>query len=1183
MIEQLKQHPWLFQLDDSTLEKILKKIEIYELNIENVIKWFSNFLNEEEYNLALKLFFLIDFRNNQLSLNTIKFYITSIKQIMYQNILNNIILVSSDENTDSSNRFIYDIAKKWEIHESRVHRKKELNSSIINNKSNFFIFFNDTHGTGNQFVKDFKSTINTIGEDRCAITCLCITQIAIDRFKNEFPKIALLQPNFQSTKTIFQHQDNNKLTSSDIELIKKLGEKVYSKGVLGYKDSGLLIAYSHQCPNNTLPIIWANGNNNKVDGSAYPWNPLFEYKKIEDNSENKEKNIEKETVEKIVEVRDNTSEESGKKGILSGMKNKIALLYANPINLNYEEYIKFERIQKYYAKYNLEVNNLVLNLENLYNLYEYDSVFIFAKVEDNMLVIEDEYFISLKITSEKLDNILKMYKNINFSILGINKSQFLSGEYYDYQPFFENQNSIFNKYIHESQKYNFKKGNVKFSYQKTNLSNDFNILKDLKIFVGRENDIRNIIRDIIYNEGTSHILTILGSGGIGKTTLVKKIAQELANRGKFKDGFFFIDCEFLNDFLDFKKKVENVFNLNNAVDFEDAISSIAKKDRFILFDNFETLLHLDSEKDIKDIKELLFFLSGFCNIILTSRENINEDYEEVYSLNSLNLDDSELLYSSIMTKSLNQDEKRILRNEILDNLLNRNPLAIKLVAKLKLNVYDLAKKLNEDFFYADDTNVEDIEKVFSKESDLNIEKSKSLFYSISLSYERLEKKYKLMIELLSLFPDGIEKNNFIQFYNAPDNIFVTNKIGFKDINYLEDNTLVNVSDDVIKLQSIIGRFADYKFNKNNDNDKIEYYKRAYGYNHFVMMNVVNKVSSKKSFSFSSRLYDKYKNNFIKSLDYLMYIKEDDSTLEYVHVLAKHLALSTEYDKKIIDKLEILYDKANDKLYKEVIKIVNYHVSYFYGNFNYVFELLKKDYPYEKLFELTDSYSEKVIFSVAINIYTMEGYSSNIIDKNSVKLDSYTNIELFGAVGFFRKMEENYNKLNKNYNRLNFICYDYLINARLIDIKSLIKYKDSLHESQRLEYLQCVYLLFKYDDSKVSLTEINNLVVTNDFTFGLKMIMQIFKSGNKSQKFSFEKAITKMKHIKYYYVESILLYSKYLKLFSDIDSYDTWFEKGLSLSIEYKFRYLQHSFYSLRDNLDVVYNEDNYLVDEKKLE
>ncbi len=114
-----------------------------------------------------------------------------------------------------------------------------------------------------------------------------MTEIALDRFKTEFPNIALIQPSFQSTKNIEKHQDETTLNTQDIRLLKELGKKVYSKGILGYKDTGLLVAYAHQCPNNTLPIIWANGKNNEVDGYAYPWSPLFEYKKVKEKKQNK--------------------------------------------------------------------------------------------------------------------------------------------------------------------------------------------------------------------------------------------------------------------------------------------------------------------------------------------------------------------------------------------------------------------------------------------------------------------------------------------------------------------------------------------------------------------------------------------------------------------------------------------------------------------------------------------------------------------------------------------------------------------------------------------------------------------------------------------------------------------------------------------------------------------------------
>ena len=294
----LSSHPWLSQQAKEKLEEIIDKSKEYELTEQTVVDWFSNFSNEEQYKLALKIFFLIDYRTDKKSIDAIRIHQTQIKQSMHKLNRNNIVLVSSGRLVDSSNRFIYAIAKNWELLDSNIFRKSELKEDVITDENNFFIFFNDTHGTGNQFVTEFKDIINTIKEENCAIISITMTNTAIERFKKEFPNIALIQPHFQSTKDIHKHQDENSLTSLDIELLKKLGKEVYSSHPLGYKDTALLIAYSHQCPNNTLPIIWANGDNNEIDGKAYPWNPLFEYKKI------KKKTVDK--IEQQIEERNLT-------------------------------------------------------------------------------------------------------------------------------------------------------------------------------------------------------------------------------------------------------------------------------------------------------------------------------------------------------------------------------------------------------------------------------------------------------------------------------------------------------------------------------------------------------------------------------------------------------------------------------------------------------------------------------------------------------------------------------------------------------------------------------------------------------------------------------------------------------------------------------------------------------------
>ena len=66
--------------------------------------------------------------------------------------------------------------------------------------------------------------------------------------------------------------------------------------------------------------------------------------------------------------------------------------------------------------------------------------------------------------------------------------------------------------------------------------------KNLKKFIGRNTDIENLVKRIASLKNENKILTIKGSGGIGKTTLISKVVTEFASRGKFKDGIKFVQC-----------------------------------------------------------------------------------------------------------------------------------------------------------------------------------------------------------------------------------------------------------------------------------------------------------------------------------------------------------------------------------------------------------------------------------------------------------------------------------------------------------------------------------------------------------------------------------------------------------------------------------------------------------------
>ncbi|MDD2698456.1 MAG: DUF4062 domain-containing protein [Arcobacteraceae bacterium] len=860
--------------------------------------------------------------------------------------------------------------------------------------------------------------------------------------------------------------------------------------------------------------------------------------------------------------------------------NKIAIMYTSPVNQDYSGFISFSKIIDYFTKYSLNIEVHILNLENLYNIDEYDSIFIFTKTSKQSLIIEDDNFLSIDLKYEELDEISKNNENIKFHLFSLNSVEnTINYHNFNFISFSENFTKKFNAFIHKEYHQKIKKGTPKINYENSDIPNDFNISKDLKTFVGRKHDIRNVIRDIINIKNTNKVYTLLASGGMGKTTLIKKVANEFALRGYFEDGFYFIDCEHLKDYIDFEEKVKIVFQMNNAIEFKEQLSLVKSIDRMIILDNFETLLHLDRIENVNKIKDLLFYITYYSTIIITSREKIDEDYEEVYPLNYLTLNESFELYTSIHTITLDEKGKKFLRDEILENILNRNPLAIKLVAKLKLNVYDLYEELSKDLFMTTDkTEKEVIESVFSKESDSNIEKSKSLFYSISLSFEYLEDKYKLMIELLSLFPDGIHKKNFILFYNQKEQKLNPHKIDYKDVNSLEDKSLITVSGEFIKLQSIIGRFAEYKFSKSSIDEKKEYFEKAFEYNYFMLCNIIAKYRNTDINSkINVNLFNRNKNNFIKCLDYISHCKYNEGMVSFISDLVNYLSFNTLYDKKIIVKFENIISTTKNELFKKFLKVSILNLNYFYGNFDETFNLITKEYPYNKIFLLDNNNKiESLIFIEIMHIYYMEGnvYAlvKDILNKY-VSFDNHISITHLYYLGCFKLV----NKLNQHKlftYRKSFTYYEIMLNSGRLNTEELIEYRNSLHKSEILEYVQTTYILFKSNENLLSINEIEKLVKTNDFTSGLKFLMLATIDKENFNKLLFENAIEKLFHIKYYYVDAILLYTKQLKLKNDND-YIIWLAKGKELAIKFQYKFLIYSFYCIENNSNIQYDESDY--------
>lgn len=847
---------------------------------------------------------------------------------------------------------------------------------------------------------------------------------------------------------------------------------------------------------------------------------------------------------------------------------KICIYTVKPLNTS----IKFNLgiIKNQFNKFDIELHHKILNEDFLLEHYEFDLCFIFTKTNSDKIIIEDEYFIQKSITLSELSGFIESDKVILVLDKNIEDSSFEI-------QIADNDSQI--KKIISSKIYKelkLVKGNYKFYKLSTELP-DLIDTKNFNQFIGRTTDIENLVKKISNLKNENKILTIKGSGGIGKTTLISKVVTEFSDRGKFKDGIKFVQCEFIKDYEDFEYKISMSFDMTNALNFgtqlKEQINQI-DSDRLIILDNVETILHLENTDKIK---EFIKYISNFSTIVITSREKLNEDFEFVYELRELTTDEAEELF--LKCYEIKNCDNKFLRTEILENILNNNPLAIKLVTSnlpKNKNLQTLKNELEKNFF---DLTSKDLENIFDKESDLNIQRTKSLFNSINYSYLRLSEKEKLALELLSLFPDGIYIEHFKAFYNKKEN---KNKNSIKkkienfsdrDLKSLEDKSLIINANERINLQSIIGRFADYKFQNKDNEEKLEYYKKAYGYNAFLLSIIEN---PKIKHSISSYIFDENKNNFLKCLDYIRYLEINENTISFIDDLSAYFGMSSSPNEKIFQKLKTLRNSIDDKIKKDFLNCVMLSIDYFYGNFSTVYIKMQKQYPLEQIInkKIMNNIEKWGIFNL-LSIYGMEGHqyyevkfalNNNILSPSTFEIGEYE---------ITKKYFDNY----LNAKNSTFTKYELMLNTNNLDTEVLKKYIQSLYTTQFIDKIQMTYTLLKAQKTEVTLKDIKKLIITNPFTDGLKTLMLAIKDEKETSKEMYEKAIEKLYHIKYYYVEAILLYSEYLKNIKD-DDFEIWLKKGQELSFNHYYRYLFHRFNCLEKNIRIQYNEDDYPLPEK---
>jgi len=853
---------------------------------------------------------------------------------------------------------------------------------------------------------------------------------------------------------------------------------------------------------------------------------------------------------------------------------KLAVLYPKCIDL--AEFKHAKTLLNCFENLEANLYKGFLNLKALQELDDYDMVFIITASYKGKLYIEGEDIKSQLISVEELSSAIlndKMPRviisdsfvdistlNNTASIAGY-KNEVLNKFLYKILRNGENQfvsenvrmGSFLNKHV-----FNKSKSTNKLLYKVhayTNYS-----AKATEDLIGRIEEQASIARKLISIRESRKILTIKGAGGTGKTTLAKKISYALHERGYFDDGVVFTSCEQVSGFKTFEAILINAFKLNNVTDFKKHMQDNAcEVDMLIILDNFETVTSLSNEVDLKEIYKLLEFVTDYAHVVLTSREVLDEDFEDVFTLSSMITDDAVKLFEQCYQNVL-EEEMPILRHDILENMLNNNPLAIKIVTKNSLkqqSIIYLKEQLIDSFF--ESTSL-DFERAFNKKADINIERTKSIFQSINYSYCKLSTKEKLAFEILHLFPDGIDISDFKTGFNKKG---VANKISDSDLRSLNNKSLIESNDGILQLQPIVRRFAEFQFNKKTAEVKKQYYSDAYDYNSYLL-SYLDEVHFKNT-NTSMKYYNLFKNNLFLALDYIPQINvvEKDAFTKQ-HLLNYTLNLVTYFlDKQqetgMLKKLPELYDYFNDIPYsKEVLKTYSEVMVYYSLNFDDTYHNLCKLFKSEEIVNraISSEHENEARYKNRISIiHSMEGYTIQYIE-SFVKNKELAKSNNINTHLFYLGVHSHTMELSSDFHTFE---RDYAHNR--LDIPSLEKYIKSIFAEYHLERMQTTYILSKV--KSLSKEEIKKLVVTNPYSAGLKELMFAFNSDDNTEiENHFNSALNNLQHIKYYYLDALYYYCKFLYK-SENSRFEQIYSEGLSFCQTYHYQYLEHRFRSIK--------------------
>lgn len=263
-----KLHPAFRKLSKETLDatwKIIDKWAQPDTFTTTLGHWLNNF-GKDNIQLALKILANLDYYTEERFTTELdrRLDVLKRKEIHLTGKVCNAVFVVPDDIADSATRHAWLLSKLEKRSGNKILTVTEILSQPNNDK--YLICFNDTYGTGNQFVNKhiWNHLKGKINPKQIVVLGMVIAEEAHKRFEElgfiVIPEIVALNV-------------NDAFSKAEVSKLEALGQKINPVHPLGYENTGLLVAYSFQCPNNTISLIWSERDRE----SDFPWSKLFTY------------------------------------------------------------------------------------------------------------------------------------------------------------------------------------------------------------------------------------------------------------------------------------------------------------------------------------------------------------------------------------------------------------------------------------------------------------------------------------------------------------------------------------------------------------------------------------------------------------------------------------------------------------------------------------------------------------------------------------------------------------------------------------------------------------------------------------------------------------------------------------------------------------------------------------------